>query len=153
MQSRNFHIKERFPLNLFEWALSIFSFLLLYILTGGQTTVGLTDADIKKSQRYHIEKGHQKFLSAGLSTHHYESWSPGSDTDTEENSGFEKSEVKEKESKISGRAIFCSAPFEYPLYHVAGDITAGIADSPFSVPHRAEMPLFILYHSWKSHLS
>ncbi len=149
------YIKQKFgnKLNINYTGLmaTVLSFVLANFFITGQVLIGLTDADIKKSQRYNIEKEYQKYLSAGLTPNHY-------DTAPLLSSNVESSEAEaysfvEKNFKTSV-AQFQSSFFSSPV--LSGFTDSGNNSATYynnTSLQREDIPLFILFHSWKSHLS
>lgn len=148
------YIKQKFgnKLNINYTGLmaTVLSFVLANFFITGQVLIGLTDADIKKSQRYNIEKEYQKYLSGGLTPNHYNA-APLLKTDVE-TAGVELYSSLDKDFQQSFEQ-YQSSFFTASVLPVFTEVSGNSTYHNNISLQREAIPLFILFHSWKSHLS
>lgn len=154
MHSEKYTMKRILPFNPIGLFLTVCFFLLLSNISSGQTIIGVSDIDLKKTQKYYVEKGHHKFLSSGLTPGHYNSapCPPIRTFGTSES--FQKYSTSQIQVSVFGQLTVAIIPFLLEAFYPAADISPAFFNRNVSVlQHQYEVDLFVLHHSWKSHLS
>lgn len=151
MHYKNLKFGNKLLVNYTELMATVLSFVLVNFFITGQVLIGLTDADIKKSQRYNIEKEYQKYLSAGLTPNHY-STAPLLSADAEDSNVESYSSVKSDAQTAFDQ--YQSSFFSNPVFSWFTESEANpVSYYNNTSLQREDIPLFVLFHSWKSHLS